>query len=56
MSVDKVVTAIDGVQLKSLMETSFGLHDQIDVLECLNECEYGDMASCNIVYKEEISK
>lgn len=53
---EKVLSCIDGLALKDIVEKSAGIQDSQEVLNTLNRCEYGDMASCNIVYDEEISK
>jgi len=53
---EKVLSCIDGLALKDIVEKSEGIEDSQEVLNTLNRCEYGDMASCNLVYDEEISK
>ena len=53
--VDKIISSIDGIALKSIIEESEGIEDKDRILESLSHCEYGDMASCNIIYKDEIS-
>ena len=52
---DKVISAIDGLALKTILENSEGIDDLEEILDSLSYCEYGDMASCNIIYTQEMS-
>lgn len=53
--VDKVISTVDGIALKSIIEESEGIEDKDSILESLGHCDYGAIASCNIIYKDEMS-
>mmetsp|Transcript_4825 Transcript_4825/g.8279 ORF Transcript_4825/g.8279 Transcript_4825/m.8279 type:complete len:98 (+) Transcript_4825:928-1221(+) len=53
---DKVMTAVDGLELKKIVEQSASIPDQSQILGALSFCAYRNLATCNLIYTPELSK
>lgn len=52
---DRILSAIDGASLAQILANSEGITDKEAIMHALDQCCYRHVASCNIIYGDEMA-